>query len=149
VFRNAEQRAAGRQERDAQKARDEAALAEQARAAEEKRKRDAFLATPVGAATAAQEAGQPFFEIQLEVGGHAGSAGFGAIDGRRTTLSSAVVLGEIEKLGWHLEHASYYFMVTGETSTSRVFVTGEATAISGITIGVYLFRNTGRQDATG
>ncbi len=33
-------------------------------------------------------------------------------------------------------------MVTGETSTSRVFVTGEATAVSGVTVGVYLFRNT-------
>ncbi len=58
------------------------------------------------------------------------------------TSSSAATLGEIEKLGWHLEHAGYYFMVTGETSTSRVFVTGEATAVSGVTVGVYLFRNT-------
>ena len=32
-------------------------------------------------------------------------------------------------------------MVTGETSTDRIFVSGEATAISGVTIGVYLFRN--------
>ena len=33
-------------------------------------------------------------------------------------------------------------MVTGETSTDRVFVTGQAIAVSGITVGVYLFRNT-------
>jgi hypothetical protein len=33
-------------------------------------------------------------------------------------------------------------MVTGETSTARVFVSGEATVISGVTVGVYLFRNT-------
>jgi hypothetical protein len=33
-------------------------------------------------------------------------------------------------------------MMTGETSTARVFVSGEATAISGVTVGVYLFRNT-------
>ena len=32
-------------------------------------------------------------------------------------------------------------MVTGETSTSRVFVTGDATAVSGVTVGVYLSRN--------
>lgn len=110
--------------------------------AEEQRKRDAFLATPVGAATAAKEAGQTFFEFQLEVGGHTGSAGFGSADGRRTTSSSAVTLGEIEKLGWRLEHAGYYFMITGETSTARVLVSGDATAISGVTVGVYLFRNT-------
>ncbi len=33
-------------------------------------------------------------------------------------------------------------MVTGETSTDRVFATGEATVVSGVTVGVYLFRNT-------
>jgi hypothetical protein len=112
------------------------------KSAEEQRQREAFLATPIGAATAAREAGRPFFEIQLEVGGHTGNAGFGSIGGRRTTSSSAVTLGEIEKLGWHLEHASYYFMITGETSTNRAFVSGQATAVSGITVGVYLFRNT-------
>lgn len=82
-----------------------------------------------------------FFEIQLEVGRHTGTAGFGAADGRHTTASSAVTLGEIEKLGWRLEHAGYVFLVTGETSTAKVFTSGEATAVSGITVGVYLFRN--------
>jgi hypothetical protein len=67
----------------------------------------------------------------------AGSAGFGAIDGCRDTSSSASTLGAIERLGWRLEHVGYYFMVTGETSTDRIFLSGEATAISGVTIGVY------------
>jgi len=142
VFRSAEDREAARREREAEKARTEAARAEQAAADEERRQREAFLATPVGAATAAKEAGQPFFEVQLEVGGHTGSAGFGSADGHRSASSSATTLGEIEKLGWRLEHAGYYFMITGETSTARVFVSGEATAVSGVTIGVYLFRNT-------
>lgn len=142
MFKSAEERAAERREREAEQARAQAAQAEQARAAEEQRRRAAFLATPVGAATVAKEAGQRFFEVQLEVGSHVGSAGFGAADGRRTVLSSAVTLGEIEELGWHLEHAGYFFMVTGETSTNRVFASGEATAVSGVTVGVYLFRNT-------
>jgi hypothetical protein len=50
-------------------------------------------------ATVAMEAGQLFYEVQLEVGAHVGSAGFGRIESRRTTSSSAVTLGEIEKLG--------------------------------------------------
>ena len=54
-------------------------------------------------------------------------------------VSSATTLGEIEKLGWRLEHAGYYFMITGERSSERAF--GQATAINGVTIGVYLFRN--------
>ena len=148
VFKSAEEREAERRKREAEQARAQADRAEQARVAEEQRKREASLATPVGAATAAKEAGQPFFEIQLEVGGHTGSAGFGSADGRRTTSSSATTLGEIENLGWRLEHAGYYFMITGETSTARVFVSGEATAVSGVTVGVYLFRNSTLPEST-
>jgi hypothetical protein len=141
VFKSAEERAAERAQRDADEATDKAAQAEKAKSAEEERQHAAFLATPVGAATAAREAGQEFFEVQLQVGAHAGSAGFGSADGRRSTASSAAILGDIEKLGWRLEHAGYVYMVTGETSTDRVFVTGQAVAVSGIVVGVYLFRN--------
>ncbi len=142
MFKSAEEREAERRARAEELDREEAGRAEQAKAAEEQRKRAAFLASPVGAATAAKENGQTFFEIQLEVGAHVGSAVFGAADGRRSASSSAVILGDIERLGWHLEHVGYYFMITGETSTERIFVSGQATAVSGTTIGVYLFRNT-------
>ena len=142
MFKNAKEREAARLEREAEQAREQAAAAEQAQAAEEQRQREAFLATPAGAATAAKQAGHSFFEIQLEVGRHTGSAGFGSAEGRRTTASSAATLGEIEKLGWHLEHASYFFMITGESSTDHFMGTGQSTAVNGATIGVYLFRNT-------
>ena len=142
MFKSAEERAAARREREAEEAREQAALAEEARLEEEERQREEFLATPVGAATAAMEAGEAFFEVQLEVGSHLGSAGFGSIDGHHSVSSSASTLGEIERLGWRLEHAGYFFMITGETSTARVFVSGDNTAISGVTVGVYLFRNT-------
>ncbi len=148
MFKSAEERAAERRKREAQQARAEAILAEQVRAAEEQRKRDAFQATPIGAATVAKEAGQTFFEIQLEVGGHIGIAGFGNAEGRRMASSSAAILGEIEKLGWRLEHAGYYFMITGETSTARIFASGEATAVNGVTVGVYLFRNSALPEST-
>lgn len=141
VFRSADERESRRRAREADEASAEAARAEQARVAEEQARRAAFLATPVGAATAAMEEGQAFFEVQLEVGGLSGSASFGSASGRRTTSSSAVILGEIEQLGWRLEHAGYYFMITGETSTKKVLVSGDETAVSGVTVGVYLFRN--------
>jgi hypothetical protein len=141
MFKSAEEKEAERRRRDAEAVRAEAAQHEQARLAEEQRQRAAFLATPVGAATAAKEAGQAFFEIQLQVGTHTGTAVFGSAEGRRATSSSAVTLAEIEKVGWRREHAGYYFMITGETSTARVLVSGEATAISGVTVGVYLFRD--------
>ena len=119
MFKSAEEREAERTAREEEQAREEAARAEKARTAEEQGKRQAFLASPIGAATAAKEQGQIFFEVQLEVGGHVGSAGFGSIASRRTTASSAAVLGQIEKLGWRLEHAGYFFMITGESSTDR------------------------------
>ena len=142
MFKSAEEREAERRERDAEKARADAARSEQERQRAEARKRAAWLATPVGAATAAKEEGHTFLELQLEVGGHAGSAGFGTASGQRSASSSAGTLAAIERLGWRLEQASYFFMVTGETSTARVFISGEATAVSGVTVGVYLFRNT-------
>jgi hypothetical protein len=141
MFKSSEEKEAERKEREAAAAREEAERAQQAQLAEEQRKRAAFLATPVGTATAAKEAGHRFVEVQLQVGGHEGTAGFGSTTSRRSTASSAQTLEEIEKLGWHLEHASYFFMITGQTSTDRVFISGESTAISGVTIGVYLFRN--------
>src|SRR5713226_7375666 len=67
MFKSAEEREAERRAREAEETRAQAARAEQARAADEQRKRDAFAATPVGAATVAKEAGQSFFEVQLEV----------------------------------------------------------------------------------
>jgi len=142
MFKSAEEKETERREREERHAREEAARAEQARLAEEQRQRAAFLATPVGAATAAKESGQTFFEIQLEVGGHHGDAWMGAANGQRTATSSAETLAQIESLGWRLEHAGYFFMVTGETSSERVLFSGEATAVSGVTVGVYLFRNT-------
>ena len=81
MFKNAKEREAARLEREAEQARAQAAAARAAKAAEEQRQRDAFLATPVGAATAAKEAGQPFFEIQLEVGRHAGARGSALLTG--------------------------------------------------------------------
>lgn len=142
MFKSGDERQSARKEREAERIRAAAAQAEELRQAEEQRKREEFLATPVGAATAAKEAGQAFFEVQLQVGRHAGTAFFGSTTAEHQTTSSAVTLGEIEKIGWHLEHASYYFMITSESSTSRVLLSGDNTAINGVTVGVYLFRNT-------
>ena len=142
MFKSSEERAADRKAREADRAREEAEQAERAKAAAEERQRQAYLATPVGAATAAKDAGDEFFEVQLLVGKHVGSASFGSAAGQRTTSSSAATLAQIEAAGWRLEHAGYFYQITGETSTDRMFVSGEATAVSGATVGVYLFRNT-------
>jgi hypothetical protein len=141
MFDSAEEKAAKKQAREAEEAQAAADRAAQEQAAAEERRRQAWLAGPVGAATAAKTAGQGFFEVQLEVGAHQGTASWGAATGRRDVVSSAGTLGEIEQVGWRLEHASHVFMVTGQTGTERVFLSGENTAVSGAMVGVYLFRN--------
>ena len=140
MFKSSEEREAERVEREAEAARAEAARAEADAAAAQAREQAAFASTPVGAATMAKQAGQEFFEVQLEVGSDSGSASLGAAAGRRTSMSSAQTLGEIEQVGWRLEHVGYVFMVTGENSTARVFMSGEVTSVSGVTVGAYLFR---------
>jgi len=137
VFESAEEKAAKKQAREEEQVR----LAAQQQAAAEEKARQTWLAGPVGRATSAKEANAEFFEVQLEVGAHAGSASWGEASGRRSSTSSADTLGEIERAGWRLEHASHVFVMTGESSTDRVFSTGQNTAVTGAMVGVYLFRN--------
>ena len=141
MFESAEEKAAKKKAREEELARSEAAQAAQAQAQADARARRAWLASPVGGATAAKQADEEFFEIQLQVGAHTGSASWGEATGERAAVSSATTLAEIERVGWRLEHASHVFMVTGESSTERVLLSGQNTAVNGAMVGVYLFRN--------
>jgi hypothetical protein len=53
---------------------------------------------------------------------------------------SAQVLGEIELIGWRLEHANWVFIQTGQTSRSKFLTTGQHTVTNGEVVGIYLFR---------
>lgn len=142
MFKSTEEKEAERQQREAEQARQAAADAERRRQADADRERAAYLASPVGAATQARESGEQFFELQLEVRSQRGQVSFGQADSSHSVSSSASVLAQVEAVGWHLEHAGYYFAVTGQSSTERVFLSGENTAVTGVTVGVYLFRRT-------
>lgn len=141
MFDSAEEKAAKKQAREEEQVRLAAEQAAQQQAAAEEKARKAWLAGPVGRARTAKEAGAEFFEVQLEVGAHVGSASWGEAGGQRSSTSSADTLGEIERSGWRLEHASHVFMVTGESSTERVLLSGQNTAVTGAMVGVYLFRS--------
>jgi len=115
-------------------------------AAKEKEKADAqhraWLATPLGMATAAKESGNGFFEIELEIGSSKRSVSFGSADfGNHRKSDFSGLLSQIENAGWKLEHVGYYFMITGETSRDKFLASGQNTAVNGKTMGVYLFRN--------
>lgn len=99
--------------------------------------------TPIGQASIAFENGNGFFEIELEINFSVRQVAFGMADfkmaGKKRDFTG--LLSEIESVGWRLEHVGYYFMITGESSRDKFMASGQSTAVSGKTMGVYLFRN--------
>ncbi|HEY2796152.1 MAG TPA: hypothetical protein VGJ28_27550 [Micromonosporaceae bacterium] len=123
-------------------AANQARLAGQAqRAGEQVRTRSG----PIGQATDAMEHGDGFLEIQLVVGASIRQSSVfdaaGQTTGSHTSINNGETLARIEALGWRLEHVGYVFQVTGEASHDRFLGAGENIAVSGRTVGIYLFRN--------
>ena len=63
-----------------------------------------------------------------------------SVIGGSKTQTHAGTLAAIEAVGWRLEHVGYVFVVAEESSRRKLLK--EQTAVSGETIGIYLFRNT-------
>ena len=118
-----------------------AAQAVQQQQAQAQKAARAYAASPVGMAQAAAEAGAVFFQTQMEVSRLDGAASFGAATASVQHVGRPDLLGQIESFGWRLEDVGYVFVETGTTSTSRVMLSGEATAVNGMVLGIYLFRN--------
>lgn len=129
------------EEKAAEKAADEQRAAQQ----QQQQAQAAFLASPEGVATTAKQQRQGFLEVQLVVGSSQRVSSFFNPDpkgsGENRTANHAGTLAAIESIGWRLEHVGYIFMITGESSADRMFGTGQNTAVSGETVGIYLFRN--------
>ncbi len=140
LFKTEEEKAAAAAEEE----RVEAARQAQATADAVARAAEARARGPIGQAEAAKAAGLGFFEVQLDVGESQGTSWFGSTTATDTrTTRHLGILGEIEALGWRLENVGYVFLMTGQSSTDKVFFTGQETAVSGKTVGIYLFRNAG------
>lgn len=100
LFKSAEEKAAAQARRAQKKA-----------AARERRAQEEFARAPVGQATAAHERDDALLQIAVPV-----------------DEGSSQILGQIEAIGWKLEHAGYAFIVSGDSDD----IGGELT-------GVYLF----------
>ncbi len=115
---------------------------------EERRRSDAarakaaqdYAASPVGQAEAAAAAGAAFFQTQINVSRLDGNASWGQATGTVEHTGRPDLLGQIESFGWRLENVGYVFIETGTTSTARVMMSGESTAVQGFVLGIYLFR---------
>jgi hypothetical protein len=137
-----EEKAAERAGKDARARAEQEA--QEAQAAQIRAQQDAaeFAASPVGRATEAFKANAGFFQIELEVSQLTGPTSFFGSSSNSVEHTGAAtdVLGQIEEVGWHLEHVGFVFIETGATSTNRVFLSGEGTVTEGTVTGIYLFR---------
>lgn len=89
-------------------------------------------ATPIGMAEAAHRNGDGFLQLELPVNKVSNSKVF-----PRPPLGN--LLGQIEAVGWHLEHVGYVFLQTDSSTLPGVFV-GTTGQMAGHVMGIYLFR---------
>jgi hypothetical protein len=132
---------AARQREEEQRA---AAEREAARkAAEEAAARKRYLASPLGQAETARQRGNKFFQVSLtesEIKGKSSDWGFSQSTTIERVNGATDVLGQIEELGWHLEHVGYVFVETGAVDRGKAFSAGTVTRTDGYVQGTYLFR---------
>lgn len=131
IFKTEEEKQAERQAREREH-----------RAREAQQARAAYLASPVGRAEAAHEAGRAFFQLTTnisEIQGRASDWNYSQSTQTRR-FSSTDVLGQIEELGWKLEHVGYVFVETGTNERSKVMSSGSVSRTQGYVEGIYLFR---------
>jgi hypothetical protein len=113
--------------------------------APEQEARAKYLASPVGKAEAAYGAGQMFFQLTMNISEIEGrSSDWNYSQSTRTRRFKTVdTLGQIEEMGWHLEHVGYLFVETGEIARSKALSSGAVTRTQGYVEGIYLFRRRG------
>lgn len=112
-------------------------------AAEQEDARRRYLASSVGQADTARQRGARFFQISLkesEVKGKSSDWGYSQSTRITTVQGATDVLGQIEELGWHLEHVGYVFVETGAIDRNKAFSGGTVTRTDGYVQGTYLFR---------
>jgi hypothetical protein len=83
-----------------------------------------------------------FFQLTINISEIEGrSSDWGASQSTQVRRFNAVdTLGQIEELGWHLEHVGYVFVETGEVARSKVLSSGSVARTQGYVEGIYLFR---------
>jgi hypothetical protein len=122
---------------------------EEFRAKEEERRVQAeqeaqakYLASPVGKAETAYQAGQMFFQFMVNISQIEGqSSDWNYSQSTQTKRFNATdTLGQIEEMGWKLEHVGYVFVETGEVARAKALSSGSVTRTQGYVEGIYLFR---------
>jgi len=101
----------------------------------------AYAASPAGRARSAYEAGDHLFQFEMDVMNQ--QAIIVAMVGSNTAKTSSdpsVVINSIAHEGWDLVNASHVFVQMGQQSRDKFLASGQNVAISGATVGYYMFR---------
>jgi hypothetical protein len=104
-----------------------------------------FNASPVGQARAAHTDGLKYFQTSFdleEIGRNALNILAHSMETRVKQTSDPVgaILSAIEKEGWQLVQAGFTFRQTHQDSRDKFLASGQQVAITGQTVGIYLFR---------
>lgn len=112
------------------------------RVREAEQARAAYLASPLGRAETAYQSNQAFFQLTANISQIQGRASDwnGSQSTQTRRFNSSDLLGQIEELGWHLEHVGYVFVETGENSREKLLTSGSVSRTTGYVEGIYLFR---------
>jgi hypothetical protein len=130
------------EQKEAQRLAERQRVEAEQRARAEQEARARYLASPVGRAEAAYQARQMFFQIEMNVSAIEGkSSDWNYSQSTRTNrFNASDTLGQIEEIGWHLEHFAAVFVETGEVARSKVMSSGTVTRTNGYVEGIYVFR---------
>ena len=107
----------------------------------------AFWASPVGRAARARLRGDRFFQIELDDATLAAYAETAAPAEGRRARRTCDLLGQIEELGWHLEHVSWWRVDGHDAGGDRPFE--QPASDEDHVRGVYLFHSVPVDDTTG
>jgi hypothetical protein len=86
--------------------------------------------------------GDALLHVQLDTSLLVGEASTWGSAGNNLTGDDSIgyLLGEIEKIGWRLEHTGYTFVESGATTSARIFGSGEGVVNHGAVVGYFVFR---------
>jgi hypothetical protein len=105
-----------------------------------------WFASPPGQAQLAKEAGDAFFQVEIQhktITGHANAMWASNTSQRqRASKPASDILGMIEAEGRRLEQASWVYVQTGQNSRDKFLASGQQVVVQGEVVGIYLFRNT-------
>lgn len=86
--------------------------------------------------------GDAILHLQVDVSVLAGEASSWGSAGNTVTRDDSVgyFLGDVERIGWRLEHTGYTFVESGATTSQRIFGSGEGVVNHGAVLGYFTFR---------